>query len=402
MPPYLAGRTQEQEEFRRLLAQTVITQNLILSGLRGVGKTVLLSHLKPIAQQAGWLWTGDEFSEQTSLNEDRIVVRIVTDLTLLLSSIFMKTQVDLPIGFTGKPKRRQRPLEYGDLKNVYDTTPGMVADKLKSVLRHVGRMIRSTNIKGIVFAYDEAQNLSDHAQKEQYPLSLLLDVFQSVQKHPGGLPLMLVLTGLPTLFTRLTEARTYSERMFQTIMLDRLSEQESREAVVVPTQKEGCPVKFSSDAVDVIVRLSGGYPFFIQYICKEAFDLYMARIVSREPPLIPMEQILQKLDQNFFSKRWDLVSDPQRIFLKVVAQLPNCEGEFIAQDIIRMSWDILDKKYSGSSVAQYLARLADKGLIYRNRMGRYQFAVPMLSGFIKRQTEKEVDLPSRFRSSGGI
>lgn len=350
MPPYLAGRTDEQEEFRRLLAQKVITQNLILSGLRGVGKTVLLSHLKPIAQQAGWLWTGDEFSEQTSLNEERIVVRIITDLTLILSSIFLKTQVDLPIGFTSKPSKKTRPLEYADLQKVYDNTPGMVADKLKSVLRHVGKMIASTQIKGIVFAYDEAQNLSDHAQKEQYPLSLLLDVFQSVQKHPGGYPFMLVLTGLPTLFTRLTEARTYSERMFQTIILDRLNEQESREAIVVPTQVEKCPVKFSPQAIEIIVRLSGGYPFFIQYICKETFDLYMARLAFKEPPTIPVEQILQKLDQNFFSKRWDLVSDPQRIFLKVIAQLPNCEGEFTAQEIIRISKDILDKKYSSSSV----------------------------------------------------
>ncbi len=401
MPPYLAGRTQEQEEFKRLLSQAVITQNLILSGLRGVGKTVLLGHLKPIAQQAGWLWTGDEFSEQTALNEDRIVIRIITDLTLLLGSIFLKTQTELPIGFVGKKTTKHRPLEYADLQKIYDDTPGLVADKLKSVLRYVGKMISPTAVKGIVFAYDEAQNLSDHTQKDQYPLSLLLDVFQSVQKHPGGFPFMLVLTGLPTLFKRLTKARTYSERMFHALMLDRLSDQESRDAVTVPIQQKNCPVKFTPESVETIVKHSGGYPFFIQYICREAFDLYMAKLISKEPTVIPMVQVLQKLDQNFFSKRWDLVSDPQRIFLKVVAQLPNCEAEFTAQEIIRVSKDTLDKKYSSSSVAQYLNRLEDKGLIYRNRFGRYQFAVPMLSGFIRRQTEKEANLPSRFRSSSG-
>lgn len=399
MPPYLAGRSSEQEEFKRLLGQTVITQNLILSGLRGVGKTVLLGHLKPIAQQAGWLWTGDEFSEQTALNEDRIVVRLITDLSLLLGSIFLKTQIELPMGFTGKPTAKHRPLGYQDLQKIYDDTPGLSADKLKSVLRYVGKMIAPTKVKGIVFAYDEAQNLADHAQKEQYPLSLLLDVFQSIQKNPGGHPFMLVLTGLPTLFTRLTEARTYSERMFHTLMLERLSDQESRDAITVPIQQERCPVKFTPEAINVIVKLSGGYPFFIQYICREAFDIYMARLSSEKTPVIPIAEILQKLDQNFFSKRWDLVSDPQRVFLRVVAQLPNCEGEFTAQEIIRVSGDVLDKKFSSSSVAQYLNRLSDKGLIYRNRFGRYQFAVPMLSEFIKRQTEKEVNLPSRFRSS---
>jgi hypothetical protein len=211
---------------------------------------------------------------------------------------------------------------------------------------------------------------------------------------------MLVLTGLPTLFTRLTEARTYSERIFHTLMLDRLSAQESRDAITVPIQQERCPVKFTPEAIDTIAELSGGYPYFIQYICREAFDIYMARLIAKEAPAIPVAQILQKLDQNFFSKRWDLVSDPQRVFLKIVAQLPNCEGEFTAQEIIRISGDILEKKYSSSSVAQYLSRLSDKGLIYRNRFGRYQFAVPMLSDFIKRQIEKDANVSSRFRSSG--
>jgi len=400
MPPYLAGRTSEQEEFKRLLGQTVINENLILSGLRGVGKTVLLSHLKSIAQQAGWLWTGDEFSEQSSLNEERVVIRIITDLTLLLGSMLLKAQIPLPMGSTKKPRTKHRPLVYTDLQKIYDSTPGIVADKLKNVLRNVGNMISPTSIKGIVFAYDEAQNLSDHAQKEQYPLSLLLDVFQSVQKHPGGFPFMLVLTGLPTLFAKLMEARTYSERMFHTMILDKLTEQESRDAITVPITKERCPVKFTPEAVGTIVKLSGGYPFFIQYICKEAFDIHMAKLIAKEPPVIPVDQILQKLDQNFFSRRWDLISDPQRIFLKIVAQLPRCEKEFAAQDIIRISKEILDKKYSSSSVAQYLNRLSDKGLIYRNRFGRYQFAVPMLSGYIKRQIERKANMPSRFRSSG--
>ena len=284
MPPYLAGRSREQEEFKKLLSQTVISQNLILSGLRGVGKTVLLNHLKPIAQQAGWLWTGDEFSEQSSLNEERIVVRIITDLSLLLGSLFLKTQVEMPIGFVGKPTSRQRPLGYDDLQKIYDATPGMVSDKLKAVLRHVGNLIAQTKVKGIVFAYDEAQNLSDHAAKDQYPMSLLLDVFQSVQKHPGGHPFILVLTGLPTLFTKLTQARTYSERMFHTMMLERLNEAESRDAITVPIKKENCPVDFHPNAIETIVKLSGGYPYFIQFICKEAFDVYMAKLIAQEEP----------------------------------------------------------------------------------------------------------------------
>src|SRR5262245_60212435 len=110
MPPYLAGRSSEQEEFKRLLGQSVINENLILSGLRGVGKTVLLNHFKSVAQRAGWLWTGDEFNEQSSLNEERIVIRIITDLTLLLGSIFSTTRSELPADSAKKPRTKHRPL----------------------------------------------------------------------------------------------------------------------------------------------------------------------------------------------------------------------------------------------------------------------------------------------------
>src|SRR5258708_7392721 len=81
-PPYLAGRQQEVDEFQRLLGQTVILQNMVLTGLRGVGKTVLLEECKPVAIQAGWLWVGADLSEAASLTDDRIALRLLTDLAL--------------------------------------------------------------------------------------------------------------------------------------------------------------------------------------------------------------------------------------------------------------------------------------------------------------------------------
>lgn len=399
MPPYLAGRVAEQEQFRKLLRQDVITENLILTGLRGVGKTVLLAHLKPIAQQAGWLWTGDDFSEQSSLTDDRIATRIITDLSVMLSQIFIKTQSEMPLGFVGAPVTKKRPLGHKDLEAIYNDAPGFVSDKLKALLREVGKMVNAANIKGIVFAYDEAQNLADHAEKDQFPLSLLLEVFQSVQKSPGGLPFLLVLTGLPTLFPKLTAARTYSERMFHTMFLDRLSDDEARDAITKPIEEDKCPVHFTDLAVSRIIDMAGGYPFFIQFICKEVFDVYLAQVGAGQTPNIPESEIMNKLDQNFFSARWDLISDPQRMFLRVVAQMNNCEDEFTSHDIVTASKEVLDKQYSSSSVVQYLNRLASAGLVYKNRRGKYQLAVPLLSRYIKRQAEKEFNLPTQFRSS---
>ncbi len=183
MPPYLAGRADEQEEFKDLLKQTVITDNLIITGLRGVGKSVLES-LKPIARSAGWLWVGDDFTESKGLIEEKIADSIVINLSLALAPIFVHTQVEMPFGFR-KPENVQRALEYSDLRQLYDKTPGLPADKLKGVLRHVGALVASTPFKGIIFAYDEAQNLGDRANESEYPLSIILDVFQSIQKSPG-------------------------------------------------------------------------------------------------------------------------------------------------------------------------------------------------------------------------
>src|SRR5207249_963645 len=145
---------------------------------------------------------------------------------------------------------------YPTLRKIYDETPGLVADKLKRVLEDVSAVLAPIGKKGIVFAYDEAQNLSDSDSKDQYPLSILLDVFQSIQRK--GVRFLLALTGLPTLFPRLVHARTYSERLFRVIFLKRLSESDTREAIETPIDDEKCPVRFYPGTIELIVKNSGG------------------------------------------------------------------------------------------------------------------------------------------------
>ena len=87
MPLYLAGREDEKDEFRKLLKQDVILENMVLTGLRGVGKTVLLDTFKPIAIEADWLWVGTDLTEATSLSEDRVVIRMLADLAVITASI---------------------------------------------------------------------------------------------------------------------------------------------------------------------------------------------------------------------------------------------------------------------------------------------------------------------------
>ena len=403
MPPHLAGRNQEQEVFRKLLLQQAITDNLIISGLRGVGKTVLLESLKPIARQAGWLWVGDDFDEARSLSEERIADSIVTDLSLALAPLFTRRQVESGIGFSYKDEVTERPIDYQDLRQVYDRTNGLPSDKLKAVLRHVGDLMTGTQLKGIVFAYDEAQNLGDRSKDDQFPLSLLLNVFQSIQRSPGGLPFMLVLTGLPTLFPKLTEARTYSERMFEVALIDRLTEEEAVEAIKKPVEDADCKVKFAELTVRTIAAMSGGYPYFIQFICKEVYDAWAVKVGSGERATVPTGDIMRKLDQRFFSARWDNASDRQREFMRVAALLPHAgqsNKEFKVQDIVEGSHELLKKPFTIASCQMMLKTLIDNGFVFRNRRGKYSFAVPLLDEFILRDMGSSARLPAPFGDGG--
>lgn len=382
-PPYLAGREEEKQEFTRTLDQQPILTNLVLTGLRGVGKTVLLETFKPIAMSQNWLWAGTDLSESASVSEESIALRILADLSPLVANVVVAETEHRRIGFGASPEKLPLRLDFALLKRVYDQTPGLVSDKLKAVLELVWASLKKTNARGLVLAYDEAQNLGDQAARHQYPLSLLLDVFQSIQKRE--LPFLLVFTGLPTLFPKLVETRTFAERMFHVTMLSRLSEAESRDAILKPIQQHGCPVRFSEPAVAEIIRHSGGYPYFIQFLCREMFDSYLQQKASGEVnPVVTVNQTVRKLDSDFFAGRWNRVTDRQRELLALVAELPNCDEEFTVQEIVEQSKQ-LAKPFSASHVNQILGKLTENGLVYKNRHGRYSFAVPLLGDFIRRQ-----------------
>jgi hypothetical protein len=389
MPPYLAGRETERDEFARLLEQDTILENLVLTGLRGVGKTVLLETFKPMAMQKGWLWAGTDLSESSSVTEATLAIRLMTDLAVVTSALVTHTEIQPGVGFVPSQKRIQHSLDYAALNAVWQRTPGLASDKMKAVLELVWASLRPMNRKGIIFAYDEAQNLADHAERNEYPLSLLLDVFQSIQRK--GLPFMLVLTGLPTLFPKLVEARTFSERMFHIVSLDRLSKQASHEAIVKPIEATDCPVHFTPQSVDSIYEITKGYPYFIQYVCRDVFDIWIQCAESGEQfSPIPIDDIMRKLDQDFFAGRWARATDRQRDLLGVIARLKNASTEFTVQEIVEESKK-LNRPFTSSHVSQMLSALGEAGLVYKNRWGKYSLAVPLLDGFILRRLQEVID-----------
>ena len=120
MPPYLAGRDGEEREFRRLLTQDTIPENMILTGLRGAGKTVLLETFKPIAVEEGWLWAGTDLSESASISEKRFAARLLTALAIVTSSIVSEVR-ELPLwGFSKGTEQVVKTLEFSALADIYD------------------------------------------------------------------------------------------------------------------------------------------------------------------------------------------------------------------------------------------------------------------------------------------
>ncbi len=387
-PPYLAGRTEEKQDFIKLLTQTTILENVILTGLRGVGKTVLLEEFKVLAIKDGWMWVGNDFSEVISISDENLAIRILTDLSLVTSLITIDEDVTQRPGFGETQVKIPVKLDYTQLVRIYQNTPGLIIDKLKHILELSWFYLSKYGKKGMVFAYDEAQNLSDHESKTEFPLSLILDLFQSIQRK--GIPYMLVLTGLPTLFPKLVDARTYSERMFKVLFLKRLLENESKEAILKPIGDTNCPVSFSAESVSLIIQHSGGYPYFIQFICREVFDIFIQKIGSDQPASVPVNEIIRKLDKDFFSARWSRASDRQKEIMIIISRLENCDKEFTVQEVVEESKKA-GTPIGNSNANQMLSGLIEKGLLYKNRHGRYMFAVPLLGNFIRRQ-ESESDL----------
>lgn len=383
-PPYLAGRKEETEEFCKLIKQDIILKNMILTGLRGVGKTVLLNKFKTIAIPELWCWVGTDLSESASVSEESLALRLLTDLSVVTSNVVFKIDKTMSIGFGAPEHTVEQKLNYQNLIKLYNTIPGLVSDKLKGILELTWECIHTSGIKGIIFAYDEAQTIFDQPHKQQYPIALLLDVFQSIQKK--NIPFMLVLTGLPTLFPKLVDSRTFAERMFRIIFLKKLTNEESQDAIIKPIEAEQCPVKFTPESLPVIIQESGGYPYFIQFICKETYDIFIQQNEMNQRYFVPIEEIIAKLDIDFFAGRWAKATDRQRELLAVIAYLKSCQEEFTVQEVVEESKKYQISAFSGSHINQMLSSLVNAGLVYKNRHGKYSFAVPLLDRFIRRQS----------------
>lgn len=374
----MAGRDAALGSFARLLDENLrgLPRNLMLYGLRGTGKTVLLQVFRQICEQKGWLLVEREFNERYR-DEEVFAEALLQDLTAAASRIslvkraarvgkevaeLLKPEELEVLGIRYKPFYRSRKIPLEDhLKN-------HLVDNWKVFAR------AADEVHGLVFLYDEFHTIRDI--EPNFPLASLLGGLAIAQRT--GCRYILVVSGLPNMKTNMKEAKTYVERMFRFEEVGNLGPEDTKKAIEEPTVKAG--IAFDPKVIEAIVRETRGYPYFLQF-----YGYYLVENLNRESVRISDYEkvhtgMLEELDRSFFEDRFEQASDAEQDVLFAIARLG--EQNVKTSDISRKC------KQDYQTLMSSLNRLIDKNLIYKARKGRYSFALPLFRDFLLRKLSK--------------
>ena len=381
-PPYLGDRQRQLEDFRRFLQEPGNPRNVLVTGLRGVGKTVLLNHFTTEAEQQGWAVVEREFSEADS--EPAAFARtILGDLSALVRRLSIPARVggvagDLAAGvqdFIGSLT-----IGYGELR-VSVATRRQTAperrfdDDLREALLRVGGLCHGGQHRGFVLRYDEFQVVRE--RRGELTISALLAAVAAAQQR--AVPVMLVLGGLPPLVENLARSKSYSERMFVTERLGNLRPPEDRASLADPATRLGR--RFDEDVVDAVMDDTGGYPFFIQLYGDALWAGSPGRLIGTRDFRRLRPSILHALDAGFFESRYLRAGAVERRVLHAIADQGG-ESATSEQVQMRTGW-------TNSELQPRLAVLVQKGLVYRPERGRVAFTAPMFGAYLRRQSEAD-------------
>ena len=370
MPPYLAGRKNEIFWFENSLTSALsLPQNLVLSGIRGTGKTVLLRIFENICTKKKWLFVRREFNNKLN-QEGEFLNALLTDIVAKTKGISLVKKLRKPlIGF----KERYKEEIDGDIISILiQKYKGPLGDRLEAILKDVYNAILEAGYNGLVLLYDEFHFIEDGKVNDNYPLSLLLESLSHVQQE--GLRYYLVLSGLPPLFPNLVKAKTYAERMFSVKNIGNLSKDASFKAIKLPLEDAG--INFTDELINTIVEEAQGYPYFLQF-----YPYYLIQNIPKKritlkdfKEMYPL--LLKELDESFFMGRFNRASDGEQKILFEMAKL----GSEIKFSELREKAKI-DKNY----LNQILISLIEKGLIFRISRGKYKFTLPLFEKFLLRK-----------------
>lgn len=203
-----------------------------------------------------------------------------------------------------------------------------------------------------------------------YVLEDFIGAINELQKNE--IPYYLVLAGLPQLSLNVKKARSYSERMFRTVMLDNLPTNDAALAISKPL-KDSQHI-FTKELIDAIVCDTGRYPYFIQFYRREIIDNVSKKRVELKDYQLLRPIIVKQLEISFFDPRIDNLTMTERKLLVSMAKINEADMTF--KDIT------VSSNINRNSLSRYLERLEKKGLIYNHKYGTYRFSLPMLRDFV--------------------
>jgi hypothetical protein len=393
-PPYLAGREPQVHRFERLLEDyPEKRRNLRVTGLRGVGKTVLLKEYERIARRHEWVVVRRDWSARLCEEAD-FATAIADYLREAVETLSVKAKVKNRVT-TAMKAIGQVQVQLGE-GVVVSVGPGseprksagsVLEDRLRVALTHVGEIARAQD-RGVALMFDEAHSVYDRPAKRQYPLGALLSALVAAQDDDeSALPVMLVLCGLPPLIGNIHAARSNAERLFRAEEIGNLPLEPSppeklsaaAQALVRPAQD----ITYGQGVAERIARDVDGYPYFIQWFGEalwDAADLDGATTISTELYERERRVIQRSLDDEFFEPRYRDARQADQGTLRVATSLG---GErFTKADL-----DTATSRSTGA-LAQSLTRLIADNLIYRDDHGVYAYTAPMFGDFMRRRHER--------------
>lgn len=372
-PSELAGREDVIDslkiDYQRLLKGRS-ARHLILIGLRGVGKTVLLDRLRLVAEELGMTTLRIEAPENRSL--PALIAPEMRKALLRLSRIERGKNLAQKAlrGLAGFAKALK--FTYSDIEVGFDFEPELgLADNgdleldlqdLMEAAAHAAKVVDS----GIILFIDELQYV------DQSQLGALITALHRCSQRQ--LPVLLVGAGLPQLRGKMGESKSYSERLFSFREIGPLRKDDAIRAIEKPAWDEG--VEFDIDAVNEIVHVTSCYPYFIQEWGKHTWEIAEKSPIKLEDVRGASTLTVATLDESFFRVRFDRMTPTEKDYLRAMAELG--KGPYKSGDIARVL------KRSVSSLGPIRSSIIKKGMIWSPNYGDTDFTVPLFDEFMKR------------------
>lgn len=372
-PPELAGRDAILADARVALQRIRagrFSKSLILVGLRGVGKTVLLDRMKLDAEELGALTIRIEAPEGRSL--PALLAPSLRTALLALSKVEKAKDLAMRglqalVGFAKGLK-----VKFADIEVGYDAEPepgladnGDLESDLTALLEAAGKAARAAE-KPLSIYIDELQ----YVDEDQ--LAALITALHRCSQLT--LPVILVGAGLPQLRGQMGSAKSYAERLFDYPEIGPLTVSAAREALEVPAAREG--VEFTHDALEAILRVTHRYAYFLQEWGKHTWAIAEASPITSSDVEQASEVALAALDQSFFLVRFDRLTPAEKRYVRAMGELgpgPHRTGQVA---------EVLGK--APTALGPVRASLIAKGMIWSPAHGDTAFTVPLFDDFIRR------------------